>query len=107
MTATLNETTSKASSGLPGIGLALGERALASGAVSWLAGVGLQSGYHVSVPFVGTWVAVFAGFWAIAHGAKGAADGFHLSKVNATGLLKQAENAGLAALMAKLGSAGK
>jgi hypothetical protein len=77
---------------------------------TWLAGVGLHSGYGVSVPFLGTWVAAVGGLIVIGHVIGAAAGSFHASKINAAGPLKAAEHLASAELLAALskrpGSAG-
>lgn len=73
--------------------------------ISWLSGLGLHSGYHISVPFLATWAALYAALVTIGHVTGMAADSFHMSKAQAAGLIKQAENTAVSALAAKLGSA--
>lgn len=73
-----------------------------SALVTWLAGIGLHSGYNVSVPFLGTWASVMAGLIVVGHYAYVASSGFHLSKVDWQAQLKVAEHDGLALVLDRL-----
>jgi hypothetical protein len=92
---------------LTGIIITIAGRTVGSALVAWLAGLGLQSGYHVSLPFLGTWAALYAAYTGLGHLAHAMSSGFHLSKVEAVPLLKQAEHDAFATIIAKLDAAGK
>lgn len=90
--------TNKAGAGIVTLILHGGGSAL----VTWLAGIGLHSGYNVSVPFLGTWASVLAGLLVVGHYAYVASTGFHWSKTDWMAQLKVAEHDGLALVLDRL-----
>lgn len=68
----------KVKSPVPGLG-ALFHLSVSAVAV-WAAGMGLHYGYHLSVPFMPTWLSLMAGLLTLGHGSSIMASAWHYER---------------------------